>query len=117
MELPEWIPQEEWEAYLEMRKKIKKPATEYALKLCIKKLEGFKKQGYNVQEILENSIMNSWQGLFEPKIAKKPAQQDVPFDPVQRTKDLIQSYETSERIAGGYEEFRARMKQSNILKH
>ena len=62
--LPEWMPIEAWAGYLEMRLKIKKPMTEYAIKLAIDKLTKFKHDGYDPKEILENAILNSWQGLF-----------------------------------------------------
>lgn len=119
MSLPEWVPVEEWEAYLAMRKQMgkKHQATEYAKKLLVKRLDEFRTQGMDVKKILEQSIMRSWVGVFPVQPDRKVIPAEPVFDPVQRTKDLIQSYETSERIAGGYEEFRARMKQSNILKH
>ena len=65
--LPEWIENETWENYLEMRTKIKKPATEVAKPLLIKKLAKLKSEGEDPNEVLERSIMNSWQGLFALK--------------------------------------------------
>lgn len=62
--LPELIKKETWEAYLEMRKVIKKPATLHAQKLIIKKLLSI---GGDLNAILENSILNSYQGVFAPK--------------------------------------------------
>jgi len=60
--LPEKINKETWDAYLEMRKSIKKPATIHAQKLIIKELEKMK---HDPNLILEQSIKNSWQGIFE----------------------------------------------------
>ena len=65
--VPDFIDKDIFDAYCDMRKKLKKPLTEHACKLAIDKLTSFKKDGYNPNEILNNSIMNSWQGLFEPK--------------------------------------------------
>jgi len=64
VELPEKVKQETWDAYLEMRKSIRKPANLYAQRLIIKKLL---KMGGDMNAILEQSIMNSWQGVFELK--------------------------------------------------
>jgi len=73
---PEWIPQEEFEEYRKMRIKIKKPMTDKAVELAIKKLEDLNLDGYDPKEILEQSILNSWQGLFplkqEERNTKKP---------------------------------------------
>ena len=63
--LPDWIPLDTWEAYLAMRKKIKKPATEYAIKLLIDKLTKFKGNGQDIKAVLEKSITSGWQDVFE----------------------------------------------------
>jgi uncharacterized protein YdaU (DUF1376 family) len=73
--LPEWIPLETWKAFLEMRKKIKKPPTEKALELLIAKLKKFKDAGQDIQAILEKSITSNWQDVFELKENKSFAQQ------------------------------------------
>ena len=63
--LPDWMPLETWQAYLAMRKKIKKPATDYAMKLLVDKLEKFKANGQDVKKVLEKSITAGWQDVFE----------------------------------------------------
>jgi len=62
--LPQNIKPETWSAYLEMRKVIKKPATPTAQKLVLKKLATLPG---DPNLILEQSIQNSWQGVFELK--------------------------------------------------
>lgn len=58
--------------YVDMRKRIKAPMTDKAVKLAMNKLERLS-QGDNEKaiKILEQSIMNSWKGLFELKEEKK----------------------------------------------
>jgi len=54
-----------WDDYVEMRKKIKKPMTDKAKQIALKKLEN-----ENVDtaiKMLEQSVFNSWQGLFPVK--------------------------------------------------
>ena len=72
---PEWIPLETWYAFLEMRKKMKKPPTEKAIELLLAKLKKFKDAGQDVQAILEKSITSNWQDVFEMKENKSFAQQ------------------------------------------
>lgn len=62
---PDWMPLETWEAFLAMRKRIKKPPTDYAMKLLVDKLARFKANGQNIQAVLEKSITSSWQDVFE----------------------------------------------------
>lgn len=66
-DLPAWLPLEPWEAFLAMRVKIKKPATEYAQRLLIKKLDGFRGKGFSVVDVLDQSITSGWQDLYAPK--------------------------------------------------
>lgn len=65
--LPEWIDTNVWNAFLEMRKKMKAASTEFALSLIIKDLEKFKAAGEDPNEILKRSITNSWKGVFSHK--------------------------------------------------
>ncbi len=67
--LPDWMPLEAWAAFLAMRVKIKKPATDYAQKLLIKKLGAFYANDLDPGVILNQSILNGWQDLYAPKEA------------------------------------------------
>lgn len=67
--LPDWLPLAAWNAFLEMRKKIKKPPTNYAQELLLKKLAAFYANDLDPGVILNQSIMNGWQDLYAPKEA------------------------------------------------
>jgi len=69
---PEWVPADLWEAWLEMRKKIRKPATRKAMELAVGHLLKLRNAGHSPAAVLEQSILNSWQGLFEPKSSLFP---------------------------------------------
>jgi hypothetical protein len=69
--LPDWVPKEAWNSYLEMRNRIKKPATNHAMELAVRKLEELANEGYSPAIVLEQSILNSWQGLFTPNGNRK----------------------------------------------
>lgn len=60
---------EAFEEYISMRKKIKKPLTsDHAIDLAMRKLENLSFGDNDLAiEILNQSILNSWQGLFEIK--------------------------------------------------
>ncbi len=53
--------------FIEMRKAIKKPLTENALKLIFNKLDKLSNIEVDKVEILNQSTMNSWQGVFPLK--------------------------------------------------
>lgn len=62
--------------YVEMRKKIKKPMTDRAIELAMSKLQKLAATSSGMDndlaiKILDQSVMNSWQGLFELKEDKR----------------------------------------------
>lgn len=62
--LPEWIDKDLWEDYIDMRVKIKKPATERAKCELVVDLEKLRSAGDDPGEVIKQSIKNSWSGLF-----------------------------------------------------
>lgn len=65
--IPDWLPLQPWEEFKAMRNKIKKPMTSRAEQLAIGKLEQFRSRGHDPTEILNQSILNDYQDLYEPK--------------------------------------------------
>ncbi|MEY4390084.1 MAG: hypothetical protein RLZZ167_724 [Pseudomonadota bacterium] len=70
--LPIFINKDLWKVFIDFRISIAtkhKPFTEHAKELLIKDLTKFEaSRTGNANIALENSIKNSWQGVFEPKI-------------------------------------------------
>jgi hypothetical protein len=68
--------------FMKHRKQLKKPMTERAVELSVKKLE--KETEQNAIKMIENSIENGWAGLFELKDEKKKQEHDFKnFDNVE----------------------------------
>lgn len=65
--LPVGIPRDAWDGYMQMRQSQRKALTPHAKELATAKLLRWKDEGFDVGEILNESIMNCWQGLFKPK--------------------------------------------------
>ena len=76
--LPAWIPADAWTEFKRMRKSIKKPMTEYAETLMLKRLKAFVDAGQDAQAVLDQSIMNCWQTVYELKVEEV---RQVPFSP------------------------------------
>ena len=55
------------DGFVEMRKKIKAPLTEHAFSLLLKKLDGMGSTDEEKAAIVNQSVMNSWKGLFPLK--------------------------------------------------
>jgi len=69
--IPSWMPKQDWEDYLEMRNKKKKPATDRAKQLVILKIDGLRKKGHCPAKLLQESIINGWVSVFEGKNTKE----------------------------------------------
>lgn len=67
LSLPDWLDNSLWNDFLSMRKIIKKPMSERAVILMVKKLEQFKQKGLDYEQALEQSILNNWSDVYEPK--------------------------------------------------
>ena len=67
-ELPDWLNKTDWNDFVEMRKKLKKPMTDRAVKLMLSKLETMKNKGINTSEVLQKSILANWSDVYEPKV-------------------------------------------------
>lgn len=66
--LPDYIPQETWKSYLEVRKKKKAAKTPYALNLVIKELEKIKSEyGHDPIAVLNKSITSGWSDVYPLK--------------------------------------------------
>lgn len=65
--LPEWIPIEQWQAFIEMRKRMKAGLTDRAVMLAIGELEKLRAQGFAPAAVLDQSVANGWKGLFPIK--------------------------------------------------
>lgn len=78
VDLPDWMPRDKFEAYLEMRVQMKKRPTAKALKLLIAQLERWRSAGHDPGVILDNSTMNNWTGIFEPRRPANDRHHDKP---------------------------------------
>ena len=67
IQVPDFVDKELWNDFLDMRKKLRKPATDKAQELLIKDLGKLNADGDDPNEVLRQSIKNSWQGLFPLK--------------------------------------------------
>lgn len=64
-DFPDWIPLEAWDAFVEMRRKIRAPLTSKAVSLAVAELENLRAQGHDPGAVLDQSVLRSWRGLFE----------------------------------------------------
>lgn len=71
--IPPWVPEEQWIAFVEMRKKIRAPLTNHGMALALRELERLRDAGNDPAAVLNQSVMSSYKGLFELKAKSSPA--------------------------------------------
>lgn len=80
VELPEWLSPAVWKSWVDYRRDLKKAIkSKQTVTQAINLLERCKSNGYQPEEIINQSIANGWQGLFEPKGARQTSR--VPARP------------------------------------
>ncbi len=64
---PDWFPTESWKEFTQHRKTQKAPMSELAESRMKKEMEKFFHEGQNLEEVINQSIMNGWKGIFRIK--------------------------------------------------
>lgn len=68
--LPDWIPAEQWDAWVEARTRAKKPPTDWAKNLAVSKLKHLNDEGHPPAQVLMQSAFNNYPGLYPIKEQK-----------------------------------------------
>jgi len=69
--LPSWLDKNLWNKFLAHRKSLRSPMNNHAQELAFKKLDDFRLLGQDPNEIISQSILSGWKGLFEAKIGQQ----------------------------------------------
>lgn len=67
VQLPDWIPRDPWDGFVEMRRQMKKPLGSRAIELTIRKLGELRIAGHAPGDVLDQSVERGWQGVFPIK--------------------------------------------------
>ncbi|MDT1160049.1 replication protein [Escherichia coli] len=77
VQLPDWLSAEIWSSWVAYRRDLKKPIkSQQTVTQAINLLDRCRLNGYAPEEIINRSIANGWQGLFEPKGARPQRRQE-----------------------------------------
>jgi uncharacterized protein YdaU (DUF1376 family) len=73
--LPPWVPVDQWQAWEESRRKLRKPLTDGARRINLRTLTKLRAGGNDPGAVLDQSTANGWSGLFplrDPAPESKP---------------------------------------------
>lgn len=77
VQLPDWLSAEIWSSWVAYRRDLKKPIkSQQTVTQAINLLDRCRLNGYSPDEIINQSIANGWQGLFEPKGSRPQRRQE-----------------------------------------
>jgi uncharacterized protein YdaU (DUF1376 family) len=82
--LPEWLPANRWQDFIEHRKALRKPMTDKARTRMLTHLADLKAKGHDVLTLMDTAIRSGWQDVYEPKPAGQFNSPSVPRPPKTR---------------------------------
>lgn len=68
---PDWMPEHQWQAWLDARTKKRNPPTDFAKRMACSKLAELQRQGHDPAAVLAQSAFHGWAGLFPIKEAQR----------------------------------------------
>ena len=98
--LPDWLPMDAWQGWVEMRKQRKRPLTDRATARAINKLDAIRAKGHDIEELLDRSTINGWLDIYEPKENHRAGNSAKPTEP---TNPMVRAVLASQakRLADG----------------
>ena len=79
--LPDWMPIDAWQGWVDMRKQRKRPLTDRATNRAINKLDAIRAKGHDIAELLDRSTINGWLDIYEPKGTQNAGNSAKPTEP------------------------------------
>jgi biotin operon repressor len=90
VEIPDWVPADEWNGWAEMRKRIRKPLdSDRAIKIAITTLRKLAEDGHPPGEVLDQSTLNKWPGLYPIKDRRNDRSSSPASTPSRRARGSV----------------------------
>ncbi|MEA4590951.1 replication protein [Klebsiella pneumoniae] len=94
VQLPDWLSAEIWSSWVAYRRDLKKPIkSKHTVTQAINLLDRCRLNGYAPEEIINRSIANGWQGLFEPdgqtRRSRDAGQEDLHWNSPDAWRDFL----------------------------
>lgn len=94
VQLPDWLSAEIWSSWVAYRRDLKKPIkSQQTVTQAINLLDRCRLNGYAPEEIINRSIANGWQGLFEPdgqaRRSRNAGQEDLHWNSPDAWRDFL----------------------------
>ena len=68
--LPEWVPKDAWDAFVEMRQRIRAPLTERGKALAVAELAKLRADGHEPRARIDEAVLKGWKSFYPPKDGK-----------------------------------------------
>jgi hypothetical protein len=100
LKLPPYISQNLWNDFVEMRTRCRSKPTRRASEILLRKLEGLRAEGEDITAVLEQSIANSWKGVFPVHKNNGNGRREGPHEQLERVSAELISERRSGRMGG-----------------
>lgn len=109
--LPDWIPSDIWQHYVDHRIKLKSAMTGYAKVLVVAKLDKFRAEGHEPVDVINLNIESGWKSLIKPKnkpIPIRSTHNETPMPRKTREGKAISFKEVAKRLSDEAKERKGR---------
>lgn len=65
--LPDWVPLDAWESFVESRRKNRAPLTDRAKALAVAELSRLRDQGHSPAAVIDLAVLKGWKSFYAPK--------------------------------------------------
>lgn len=90
---PDWVPADAWRAFEQHRQRMRKPLTDHARTLIVRKLEDLQSRGHDPRQLIDTAIERGWQTVFEPRPDVQPIGDRATAKAAARTQANFDTYQ------------------------
>lgn len=84
--LPDWLPAEKWQEFIEHRKALRKPMTDKARSRMLTHLADLQAKGHDAVALMGKAIRSGWLDVYEPQVGDRF---NSPAVPAGRTRERL----------------------------
>lgn len=88
--LPQYIDREAWDAWMEVRRHLKAPNTDYAVKLLVYEVQRIKDAGHDPNAAIKQSVLKGWKDVWPSKEKEIEA---APQSQAEKTAEMLRQRE------------------------
>lgn len=92
VKLPQWLPADDWQAFVDHRRRLRAAMTDVAQTRAIAELDRLRADGHEPVAVINQSIINGWKGLFPLHQRATPAAAPATTPQQEENRDVVSRF-------------------------